>query len=432
MKIALVDIKKDGDNKDFNGGFGTTFQIGKSIPSRVLSFLRGKLENLPTLSYVYIAGICKKYNHSVKYYLNEIPDSADLILIHVSLIRYNEEINFIKKMKQKGLNNIGVYGPIASVKPEFFKDADFVLKGEPEQAIINIFEMNKVPKGVIESKPIEDLDSLPYPDWSCFPVEDYSLSPAISKKPTLWVHASRGCPYKCSYCPYLVFGKYRARKPEKVIEELKYLKEKYNIKGFFFRDPTFSINHERIKKLAELMIKEELNLEWGCETRLDLLDISLLNLLYKAGLRAIKVGVESVDHDLLKKYKRLPPEINHQEKIINFCKKIGIRVIAFYIIGIPTDTKETIKNTINYSRRLNTSFANFTICTPIPGTDFYEEIKEKISDNNFNHYDNFHVVFKHDNLTSKEILDFQEKAITGYYFRLKYILMYFLEKIKIK
>jgi len=431
MKIVLLEIKNAGDNKDYNGGFGTTFQVGNSLKARILSFVRSNLENFPTMSYAYIAAIFKKYGHSVEYYLNKIPSVADLILIHVSLIRHKEEIEYLNKIKQAGLK-IGVYGPLASVKPELFEDADFIIQGEPEEAILKISKTNKIPKGIVRSTPIKDLDSLPFPDWSLFQVKEYSFSPTLPLKPFIFVLASRGCPYTCSYCPYKVFGDYRARKPEKVIEELKYLKKEYGIRAFYFRDPTFSINEDRIRNLANLMIENKLNLKWGCETRLDLLTIDLLKILYKSGLRAIKVGIESLDENLLKKYGRISPEIKHQEKIINFCKKIGIKVIAFYIVGLPTDTKESIKNTIRYSRKLNTSFANFTICTPIPGTGFYEQLKDKINDTNLNNYDNFHVVFKHNNLSKNEILKLQEKAITGYYFRARYILRYVLDKIKVR
>ena len=86
MEIALVDIKKPGDNKDFNGGFGTTFQIGNSLGARILSFLRSNLENIPTMSYAYISAIFKKYGNSVKYYMNKLPGPSDIILIHVFLI----------------------------------------------------------------------------------------------------------------------------------------------------------------------------------------------------------------------------------------------------------------------------------------------------------------------------------------------------------
>ena len=429
MKVALLDIKKSGDHKDLNGGFGTTFFESNSLRIKILSFVRTSLESIPTMSYAYLSAIFKKYGHSVKYYSNEIPEDSDVILIHVSLIRHNEEIVFIKNLKKRGIKKVGIYGPLA-FQEDLFKDADFIIQGEPEEAIIKISKTGKIPKGIVKSKPIMNLDELPFPDWSIFSLKNCSFAPSISVKPSLPIHASRGCPYACSYCPYLVFGTYRVRKPEKVVEELIFMMKKYAVKGFYFRDPSFSIDPEKTKKLANLMIEKKLNLEWGCETRLDLLTIPLLKLLYKAGLRAIKVGIESLNHDILKNSGRIPPKIKHQEEIIHFCEKIGIKVIAFYIIALPSDTKKSIKKTINYSRKLNTSFANFTICTPIPGTPFHEEIKDKITEKNLNSYDNFHIVFKHDKLSKKEIINLHEKAIIGYYFRPRYIIKYIFDKFR--
>lgn len=432
MKVLLFDIKKAGDNKDYNGGFGTTFQVGHSFRAKLLSLVRSNLENFPTVSYAYVSAIFKQFNHTVKYSVNEVADSFDLLLIHASLIRFNEEIEFLKKIKLSSTGKVGVYGPIATVKPELYMDlADFVIVGEPEEAVIEIAKTGQIPQGQVKSNPVKDLDSLPFPDWSIYPVNEFSFSPILPIKPFTFVLASRGCPYSCSYCPYLVFGDYRVRKPEHVIEELIRNKKEYGIKAFYFRDPTFSAGPERIKKLAKLMIKNRLNLRWGCETRSDLLDITLLDLLYEAGLRAIKIGIESLDHETLKKHQRVPPAIAHQERIINYCKRKGIKIIAFYIIGLPGDTHQSIKSVIQYSRKLNTSFANFTICTPIPGTPFYESVIDRISDNNFNNYDNFHVVFDHDHLSAKEILDYQEKAICGYYFRLKYVYRYIMDEIRI-
>ncbi len=122
----------------------------------------------------------------------------------------------------------------------------------------------------------------------------------------------------------------------------------------------------------------------------------------------------------------------HQEEIIRFCKKTGIKVIAFYMIGFPDDGKESIEKMIQYSRKLNTSFANFTVCTPIPGTTFYDEMKDKIIDFDLNHYDNFHLVYNHDNLTENEIMNYQEKAINGYYFRLRFFFRFLIDKLNTK
>jgi len=106
MKVSLFDIKELGDNKDCKGGFGTTFQIGNSFKSKILSAIRSNLENFPNMSYPYIATIFKKYGHSVKYCVNKIIDPSDIVLIPVSLIRYNEELRYIKKMKRRGIKKI--------------------------------------------------------------------------------------------------------------------------------------------------------------------------------------------------------------------------------------------------------------------------------------------------------------------------------------
>tara|TARA_B100002003_G_scaffold192470_1_gene181730 strand:- start:129 stop:755 length:627 start_codon:yes stop_codon:yes gene_type:complete len=200
--------------------------------------------------------------------------------------------------------------------------------------------------------------------------------------------------------------------------------KQYGMKAIIFRDPVFSLKKERTKEIAEEIIKRNIKIEYVAETRLDDLNKDLIDILYKSGLRAIKVGVESRHEEVLKKSKRLPIEIKHQEEIIRYCEKIGIKIAAFYIIGLPGDTKKNILDTIKYSHKLNTYAANFNVCTPIPGTEFYENIKDKIYDHDLDHYDNFTPVFEHENLTKKEILKLKEKAFAGYYFRFGYLLKF--------
>ena len=429
MKVTLLNIQEPGDNKDYNGGFGTTWQIGNSFLSKILKKMRSKGEYFPLISYGYLATILKQNGHEVEFIENKIPENSDLIIIHGSPIRYNKEIEFLKKIKQTTKSKIGIIGPFASVKPELFKKySNFIILGEPEQAISKI--KNKVPKGLIKSDYTRDLDELPYPDWSIFPLEKFSYNPIISKKPFTFILSSRGCSYTCSYCPYKVFGLYRIRDPIKVVDEIEYLQKKYNIKGLMFRDPMFSLNPEKTKIMAEEIIKRNIKIEWGCETRLDKLNKQLIDLLYNSGLRAIKVGIESVNNEILEKSKRKPIEKKYQEEIIKYCDKKGIKIIAFYILGLSDDTEKNIKATIKYAKKLNTDFVNFTICTPIPGTQFFEEIKNDLITDNWEEFDNFHVVFKHKHLTKEKLLKLQEKAITGYYFRPKYILKYFWRKIK--
>ena len=156
-----------------------------------------------------------------------------------------------------------------------------------------------------------------------------------------------------------------------------------------------------------------------------MVDENLLDLMYKAGFRVIKVGIESADLEVLRKSKRLPIALEHQEKMIRHCDKIGMKVVGFYVIGLENDTEETIKATLKYSKKLNTDFANFTIGTPIPGTEFYDAIKDRIKTENYDLYDNFHVIFDHPNLSEEKIMRYQQKALVGYYLRPRYFYKYF-------
>jgi len=156
--------------------------------------------------------------------------------------------------------------------------------------------------------------------------------------------------------------------------------------------------------------------------------------MYQAGLRHINIGVESASHDVLKKSSRLPIEVAHQNKIIEFCHKNGISIAAFYIIGMEGDTEKSVLRTIDYAKKLNTLVAQFTISTPYPGTAFFEKLKSegKINTFDWEQYDGYSPVLKHETLSAKKMLSLKEKAFVSYYFRPAYLLMhmpkYFFEK----
>ena len=426
MKITLLNIEKAGDNKDYNGGFGTTFQVGKSIRAKVLERVRSKLDKTPILSYGYLAAIFKRNGHQVEVKTNTVPES-DLVILQGSTIRHGMELEYIRKIKKQTKAKIGVIGPFPSARPELFSDADFVIQGEPEDAASKI--LDTIPSGVIQSSAIHELDLLPFPDWSVFPLNEFSGSPLLEKKPFTFMQASRGCPYRCSYCPYKLSGEFRLRRPEKVVEEMAYLQD-MGVKGVMFRDPMFTQNKQRILELCDRIIENKIEMEWGCETGIDTLDMEMLDRMHESGMRGIKVGIESVNDDLLKKNKRSPVRVTHQEEIIRYCDKKGIKVVAFYIIGLPGDTKESVISTLNYAKRLNTDFANFTICTPLPGTELYSELEGSIFETDWEKFDNFHPVFKHKNMSGDEMLELQERAIVSYYFRPKFLFKFIKKKIR--
>lgn len=143
-----------------------------------------------------------------------------------------------------------------------------------------------------------------------------------------------------------------------------------------------------------------------------------------AGLKNFNIGIESSSEEILKKSRRLPIKINHQEEIIEYCHKNGISIAAFYILGLEDDTTESINSTINYSQKLNTLVAQFSISTPYPNTEFYSKLskEQRIIESNWQRYDSYTPVYRHNNIDKKDLLNLKEKAFVSYYFRLPYIL----------
>jgi len=197
MKIALLNIeskRKECINKDFMGGYGWAFNAGSSLPAKLINFVKKKGEKIPVISLSYMASIFLKNGHNVEVLTNRIPQ-ADLVIIPSSMVDYRNEIAWAKDIKASTGAKIGFFGPFASSLPEIFLDyCDFIIRGEPEEVCMRISK-NWLPEGVVDSKPIDDLDSLSFPHWDIFPIQEYSYLPAIKEKPFLPILSSRGCSY---------------------------------------------------------------------------------------------------------------------------------------------------------------------------------------------------------------------------------------------
>ena len=434
MKVLLFNITagtaKKCVNKDLAGGMGTGTWVGDSWRACIFEYVKKKSVILPEIATAYLVAIFKRAGWEVELVdVNggDVPPElrGDLALLSSSIVDCQRELAIARILKKRGLA-VGVYGSFASAAPQFFLDSvDFVIKGEPESGALKIISEKIFPRGVLAVEPVADLDYLPFPDWSLFPIKRYSYSPALNKKPFLVMLTSRGCPYSCSfYCPYPVnYGKkWRARSVSNVIEEIKYLKERYGVKAIDFRDPIFTLDMIRTREIARRIIEEKLDIVWSCETRIDCLDEETITIMFKAGLRNINVGIESFDEHVLKSSRRLPIIQARQEAIIDFCHKLGVSVAAFYILGLEDDTEETIKQTMLYARKLNTLVAQFAVSTPYPGTQFYNNLnsEKRITNHNWPDYDGYTPVFRHRFVDSQKLLDLKEKAFISYYFRLSY------------
>ncbi len=192
-----------------------------------------------------------------------------------------------------------------------------------------------------------------------------------------------------------------------------------------FRDPIFSLKMERVEQICELILKKNLRFSWICETHPHYLTPELIKLMRRAGCFSIKLGIESGDLDVMEKSGRALPDLGRQAAIVQSCEANGIQVLAFYILGFPHDTRLSILQTIAYAQKLNTYGAQFTIATPYPGTQWYADLQKDACgyalDDNYEHYNQYRLVFKHPNLSFDELEELKSLAYRRYYLRLGFM-----------
>lgn len=442
MKIAILQTtskKKGFVNKDVSGGMGTVSNFGSSFMARVLTYLKKEGINYPVLTMGYVAGLLKQNGHVVSVVNDAVPSQEiDLVIIYSSIVDFKNEIEQAQKIKEQASARVCVVGPFASVKPEIYLPyVDFVIRGEPE-AFFADFDLNSsIPKGIVEVGLVDNLDTLPFPDWQAFPLESFKYKPyfLFSKDKRFFpIISSRGCTFSCAqYCPYPITAgkKWRDRSPQNVVDEIEFLTKELNAGLLLFRDPIFTINKKRVSLIAKEIIRRKIDIHYVCETHLDCLDEPLIDLLCDSGLRAIKVGIESADKSVVSSAGRKPINTDQQERILAYCDNKKIAVTAFYIIGMPDDTEQSIMSTIEYAKKLNTIGAQFTISTPYPGTQFYDEMEREglITDYDYENYDIHTPVYRHKNLSKDQLIKLKEKAYNAYYLRPEWILKFIKMKV---
>ena len=419
MNIALVDLNDGvlGCNKDKTGTFGNRLSHGSWF-ARQCARVKHRFIKNPVVHLGYLAAIFRRDGHEVRYYESK-PRDEELVLIASSIVGYREELQFARSIQRPG-RRIGFLGAFAGVRPELFlEEADFVVPGEPEAAAIEISRRNVDLKGTVPSPLIQDLDTLPFPDWSGFPVRSFRYFPTLKKSPVLPLLTSRGCSFDCDYCPYMVTqtSLWRARSPENVIREIRYLKERFKARSLIVRDILYTQNRVRATEIAEWMIRENLDVEWSCETRADCLDEVMLRTMRRAGLVAVHLGIETPRHDLVAGSGRIPIADFKQERVIQVCRELGITVVAFYILGLPQDTRQSMHETIEYAKQLNTPVAQFNIMTPYPGTRFYEAVKDRVITDDWSRFTSYDPVFRWEHVSAGDVTAFKDRAYREYYLR---------------
>ena len=322
-------------------------------------------------------------------------------------------------------------GPHVTFLPnEALAHADYVIRGEAEEAFINFIDtwengkcFSQVPNLSYERegknihnalKPLQrSLDVNPFPDFSMSQYKKIK----IDGRMTLPVQTSRGCPFHCSFCSVTgMFGKaYRFRSTENVMQELYRYDPK--IHSLFFYDDNFTANRKRAKELLQRMIKENLGFIWSTQVRVDITkDPELVRLMKQAGCHTVYVGMESINPKSLESMKK-QQTVEEMAQAMQIFRQENINVHGMFVYGFDEDDWQTVKETVRFAKRAKFSSTQFMILTPLPGSDFYDKVCEenRIQFNDWGLYDAQHAVFKPKNLSLFELQQAQIYSHSRFY-----------------
>jgi radical SAM superfamily enzyme YgiQ (UPF0313 family) len=221
---------------------------------------------------------------------------------------------------------------------------------------------------------VADLDDLPIPMHELLPLQSYRMP--LIKGAFTFIVTSRGCPAGCTYCIKHVSYQYsaRLRSPRLIMEELWQLK-KLGINNIHMYADLFTVNRDQVIELCQRMIDEKLDIHWTSNSRVDYVDEEMLMLMGKAGCRLISWGIESGNEQILK-HARKGAYPDKAERALRWAKKAGIMNWGYFIIGLPGETEETIRQTIDFAKKLPLDIALFHVAAPYPGTPFFFEVVE--------------------------------------------------------
>ena len=426
--------------EDFDGGAGARYQASREVTSfwypTWLCYPAGMIEG----SRVVDAPVQKlTLDDCLK-----IACDYDIVIMYTSTPTLGIDVETARRIKEQKPSIITVLtGPHTSVLPdETLKFAagavDIVCRGEFDYAVKELCDgwpWDKV-EGISFVKdsqivhtpdrpPIEDLDALPFASQIYkrdLPVNEYIIPHFLH--PYVSIYSSRGCPSKCIYClwPQTFSGRtMRTRSPENVYQEVKWIVENIpGIREISFDDDTFTADRKHAREVAEKL--RPLGISWTINARANC-DFETLKIMREAGLRHVVVGYETGNEQILKNIKKGVTRAQAIEFTRN-CKKLGLSVHGAFIMGLPGETRDTIRETIEFAKALDLNSIQASLASPYPGTEFYELCRKEgwISSEQFLD-DTGHqtCVISYPNLSNQEIFDAVELFYNKFYFRPKYI-----------
>ena len=324
-------------------------------------------------------------------------ERPQLVGVHTKTLTFDRSVEIAAEAKAAGAFVVAG-GPDSATRVESYLDAGFdaVVPGEGELTLLELSQqvsaghaLGAIP-GLVQRREgqlvrgphrpfLKDLDALPLPAWDMVDMERYlgEWQKRTGERRAA-VLTSRGCPFDCSWCSKPTFGRtYRQQSPARVVEELMALQARYRVDYVRFCDDVFGISRPWIDELIRRMSEAELDLQFECLARVDLLKPDLLHSLREVGLARVYVGVESGSQKMLDLMNR-GTKLHQVERTATALRAEGIRQFWFLMLGYPGETLEDIEATLRLFRKFSPEEYSVSIAVPIPGTRFHQTVKDRL------------------------------------------------------
>lgn len=426
---------------DFDGGAGARYQASREVTSfwypTWLCYPAGMIEGarvvdapVQRLDLEACLAIARDY---------------DMVVMYTSTPTLQLDIATARAVKERRPATVTVLvGPHVSVLPEESLRqgagaVDIVCRGEFDYAIKELcvgvpweevagisFRSDGDMVHTPDREPLRDLDALPFASQVYhrdLPVNEYIIPHFLH--PYVSIYSSRGCPSRCIYClwPQTFSGRaMRCRSPRNVVDEVQWVMANIpGVREISFDDDTFTADVRHAREVATLL--RPLGISWTINARANC-DFETLRIMREAGLRHVVVGYESGNDTILKNIRK-GITIAQATRFTRDCKKLGLSIHGAFIMGLPGESRETIRETIEFAKRLDLNSIQASIASPYPGTEFYDLCREKgwIASGSFLDASGHQkCVINYPGLSAAEIFDSVDLFYDKFYFRPKYIL----------
>lgn len=306
-----------------------------------------------------------------------------------------------------------------------FPDADAIIYGEGEFGFMELIGGEPEPRNCLRGgnglKPTvysPDLDHIPLPDYNLVDIHRFSGFMVPGPQPIFYIMASRGCPFRCTFCgsSSIWERKVRLRKPEMVVGEVEYLVNKYGAREIFFQDDALNINLPWAMEILSLIIKQGLNQKCifrvACRADQKLITEEFLKLAKRAGVWLIFYGVESGNQQLVDSMNK-GLNLNDVRRAFRLTHEAGIKIQASFILGMPGETKETIEDTKGFIQETKPDYPGCSLATPFPGTELERQVKLKghVFETDYENYGMGFPLVRTDTLTRAELSTIYKEMI---------------------